>query len=339
MIREAAEKTGEAVGDGTSTSTLLAHAIFAEGVRNVTAGASAVDIKRGLDRGLAVALEAIKRISRPVSSRKEKEQVAAISAHNDTVIGKLVADAMEKVGPEGAITVEEARTTETTLEVVEGMQFDRGYLSPYFITDSERMECVLENAKVLLYEKKISNMKDLLPILEQVAKAPRNFEVQARNPANNVHIGDNNMVFSSVYGPPFVRQGDAILARIREITDKPVDDANDLRGYHFKRLLGGRWHVEVVDNGVGISPDDRDKIFEPFHSTRPEGFGLGRVEVLFGELLDRLLDLDLVRVTMDRERVLVAGLGIAVTEGRDVDRLLADDGSQDDVGGGQGAHA
>ena len=135
MIREAAEKTGDAVGDGTSTSTILAHAIFAEGLRNVAAGASAIDLKRGLDRGLRVAVAAIKALSRPVESRKEKVQVATISAHNDPAIGELVADAVEKVGREGVISVEEAKGTETTLEVVEGMQFDRGYLSPYFITD------------------------------------------------------------------------------------------------------------------------------------------------------------------------------------------------------------
>ena len=181
MIREAAEKTGEAVGDGTSTATILAHAIFAEGVRNVTAGASAVDIKRGLDRGLGVAVDVIKKISRPVSSRREKEQVAAISAHNDTEIGKLVANAMEKVGSEGAITVEEARTTETTLEVVEGMQFDRGYLSPYFVTNPEKMEVVLDDPLIFLTEKKIAHMNDLLPMLEKVAKSGRSLLLVAED--------------------------------------------------------------------------------------------------------------------------------------------------------------
>ena len=150
MLRQAAEKTGEVVGDGTSTATILAHAIFADGVRNVVAGASAIDMKRGLDRGTKAAVEALKALSRPVESRKEKAQVATISAHNDPAIGELVADAMEKVGNEGVITVEESKTTETALEVVEGMQFDRGYLSPYFITDPEKMEAVLEDALVLL---------------------------------------------------------------------------------------------------------------------------------------------------------------------------------------------
>ncbi len=171
MIREAAEKTGDAVGDGTSTATVLAHAIFTEGVRNVAAGASAIDLKRGLDRGLKAAVTAIKALSRPVESRKEKAQVATISAHNDPALGELVADAVEKVGREGVVSVEEAKGIETTLEVVEGMQFDRGYLSPYFITDTEKMQAVLEEPVVLLYEKKISILKDLISLLEQLARA------------------------------------------------------------------------------------------------------------------------------------------------------------------------
>ena len=173
MLRQAAEKTGELVGDGTSTATVLAHAIFADGLRNVVAGASAIDLKRGLDRGVKAAIEALRAMSRPVATRKEKAQVAAISAHNDSAIGELVADAMEKVGGEGVITVEEAKTTETTLDVVEGMQFDRGFLSPYFITNPEKMEAVLEDALVLLCDRKITALKDLIPLLEQVAKSGR----------------------------------------------------------------------------------------------------------------------------------------------------------------------
>ena len=170
MVREAAERTGEAVGDGTTTATLLAHALLTEGVRNVAAGASAVDLKRGLSRGLKAAVESIKALSRPVTSKREKAQVAAISAHNDSTVGDMVAEAVEKVGAEGAITVEESKTTETMLDVVEGMQFDRGFISPYFVTDTEAMEAALDEPLILLHEKKISNVKDLLPLLEEVVR-------------------------------------------------------------------------------------------------------------------------------------------------------------------------
>lgn len=156
MLRGAAERTGDAVGDGTTTSTLLAHAIVAEGVRNIAAGASAIDLKRGLDRATRVAIDALRSQSRPVQSQREKEQVATISAHNDPVIGELVARAIEKIGAEGAVTVEEAKGTETTMDIVEGLQFDRGFLSPYFVTDTEKMEAVLEDALILLYEGKVS---------------------------------------------------------------------------------------------------------------------------------------------------------------------------------------
>ncbi len=181
MIREAAERTGDTVGDGTTTSALLAHAIFSEGVRNVTAGASAIDLKRGLDRGLRAAVKALREMSKPITTRTEKAQVATISAHNEPTIGEVVADAVEKVGKDGVITVEEAKTTETVLEVVEGMQIDRGYLSPYFVTDTEKMEAVLEDPSILLTEKKISSMSDLLPLLEQIAKVGRPFLVIAED--------------------------------------------------------------------------------------------------------------------------------------------------------------
>jgi chaperonin GroEL len=171
MLRQAAEKTGDIVGDGTSTATILAQAIFAEGSRNVAAGASAIDLKRGLDRALRTAVKALKDIAKPVESRREKAQVATVSAHNDPSIGELVADAMEKVGGDGVITVEESKTTETTLEVVEGLQFDRGYLSPYFVTDTSAMQAVLEDAFVLVCDRKLNIIKDILPLLEQVAKS------------------------------------------------------------------------------------------------------------------------------------------------------------------------
>ena len=173
MLRQAAEKTGDVVGDGTSTSTILAHCMFADGVRNVAAGASAIDLKRGMDRALTAAVQSLKSMAKPVSSRKEKAQVATISAHNDPVIGELVAEAMEKVGGDGVITVEESKTTQTTLEVVEGLQFDRGYLSPYFVTDNNSMEAVLEDPYILISDRKVNIVKDMLSLLEQVAKSGR----------------------------------------------------------------------------------------------------------------------------------------------------------------------
>ena len=169
------------MGDGTSTATILAYAIYSEGLRNIAAGASAVDLKRGLDRGLRVAVESIKGMSRPVSNRRERAQVATVSAHNDPVLGELVADAMEKVGGEGVVSVEEAKGTEISVEVVEGMQFDRGYLSPYFVTDAEKMQAVLEEPLVLLYGKKISTVKDLVPLLEQVVKAGKSLLIIAED--------------------------------------------------------------------------------------------------------------------------------------------------------------
>jgi chaperonin GroEL len=181
MLRQAAEKTGDMVGDGTSTSTILAHAMFADGVRNVVAGASAIDLKRGLDRATKRVVETLRALSRPVKTRRETAQVAAISAHNDLAIGELVADALDKVGSEGVITVEESKTTETALDVVEGMQFDRGFLSPYFITNPEKMEAVMEDALILISDRKIGVLKDLLPLLDEVAKSGRPLLVVAED--------------------------------------------------------------------------------------------------------------------------------------------------------------
>lgn len=181
MLREAAERTADVVGDGTTTSTLLAHAIFADGLKNLAAGASAVDIKRGLDRGLKTVVATIKGLSRPVASRKEKAQVATISAHNDAVLGDFVAEAMERVGSEGVVTVEEAKGMETSIEVVDGMQFDRGLLSPYFVTDPERQQAVVENPLILLYENKISSLKDFLPFLEAMVPVRRPLVVIAES--------------------------------------------------------------------------------------------------------------------------------------------------------------
>ena len=172
MVREVASKTSDTAGDGTTTATVLAQAIYREGIKNVTAGANPMDVKRGIELAVRAAVEAIDKLAKPVEG-KDIAHIGTISANGDSEIGDTIAQAMDKVGKDGVITVEEAKGLETTLEVVEGMQFDRGYLSPYFVTDPERMQAVLENAKVLLFEKKISSMKDLLPVLEQVAKQGR----------------------------------------------------------------------------------------------------------------------------------------------------------------------
>ncbi len=170
MLREVASKTSDVAGDGTTTATVLAQAIFREGVKNVTAGGNPMDLKRGIDRAVETVVEEVKKLSRPTKDKKEIAQVGTISANNDPTIGDLIAEAMEKVGKDGVITVEEAKSMDTSLDIVEGMQFDRGYLSPYFVTDAERMEANVQDAYILLHEKKISNMRDLLPILEQIAK-------------------------------------------------------------------------------------------------------------------------------------------------------------------------
>ncbi|RUM43212.1 MAG: chaperonin GroEL, partial [Desulfurobacterium sp.] len=170
LVKEVAQKTSDKAGDGTTTATVLAQAIFSEGLRFITAGDNAIEVKRGIDEAVKVIVDELKEISKPVETKEQIAQVATISANYDREIGELIAEAMDKVGKEGVITVEEAKGLETTLEVVEGMQFDRGYLSPYFVTDPDKMECVLENPYILIYGKKISNIRELLPVLEQVAR-------------------------------------------------------------------------------------------------------------------------------------------------------------------------
>jgi chaperonin GroEL len=173
IMRQAAERTGEHVGDGTTTSTLLATAIYADGVRNIAAGASAIELKRGLDRALRVVVTRLRDLSKPVADHKQRVQVATVSAHNDETIGETVASALERVGLEGTTSVEEAKGTETTVEVVEGMRFDRGYLSPYFVTDAEKMRAILDDALLLVTDKKITTTTELIPVLEQIAKSGR----------------------------------------------------------------------------------------------------------------------------------------------------------------------
>ncbi len=170
LVKEVASKTSDVAGDGTTTATVLAHAIYSEGIKHIVAGSNPMDIKRGIEKAVDVVVEELKKISKSVQDKKEIAQVGTISANNDATIGELIADAMDKVGKDGVITVEEAKSMATSLDVVEGMQFDRGYISPYFITDAERMECILDDAYILVHEKKISSMKDVVPLLEQIAK-------------------------------------------------------------------------------------------------------------------------------------------------------------------------
>ncbi|MGB8367348.1 MAG: chaperonin GroEL, partial [Candidatus Babeliales bacterium] len=225
MVREVASKTADVAGDGTTTATVLAQAIFREGNKYVTAGANPMELKRGIDKAVTAVVEYIKQNAKIVSSKKEIEQVATISANSDTVIGKQIADAMERVGRDGVITVEEAKGMNDEIEVVEGMQFDRGYLSPYFVTNAEKMETILENPFILIFEKKISSMKSLLPILEQVAKAGRSLLIIAEDVDGealatlvvNKMRGTLNVV--AVKAPGFGDRRKAMLEDIAILTD------------------------------------------------------------------------------------------------------------------------
>ena len=260
VIRQAAERTGDAVGDGTTTSTILAHAIFADGVRNVTAGASAIDLKRGLDRGLRVAVDAIKALSRPISTPNEKTQIATISAHNDAAIGKLIGDAIEKVGGEGVITVEEAKATETSVDVVQGMQFDHGYLSPYFVTDPDRMECVLQDPVILIHEKRIAVMKELLPVLEYVAKEGRSLVIIADDIEGEalatlvVNKLRGNLQCVAVKAPGFGDRRKAMLEDIAIVTGgQVISEETGVKLEHVEpRQLGRATRVVVKQEDTTI---------------------------------------------------------------------------------------
>ena len=290
MLRQAAQKTGDAVGDGTSTSTVLAHALYAEGLRNVAAGASAIDLKRGIDRGLVAAVKALKGMSRAVTSRKEKAQIATVAAHNDPAIGELVAEALEKVGSDGVVTVEEAKGTETSLEVVEGMQFDHGYLSPYFVTDPERMECVLEGPAILLHEKRIAALRDLIPVLEQVVKAGRPLLIIAEEVEGEalatlvVNKLRGTIVCAAVKAPGFGDRRKAMLEDIATLTGGRLiaeemglklekaalemlgsarrvvidkDDTTIIGGGGDKKAIAGR--IEQIRKEIQNSTSDYDK--------------------------------------------------------------------------------
>jgi chaperonin GroEL len=228
MVKEVASKTSDMAGDGTTTATILGRAIYREGQKLVAAGANPMGIKRGIDKGVAAVVEELKKLSKPTKDKKEIAQVGTISANNDSMVGNLISEAMEKVGKEGVITVEEAKSMETTLEIVEGMQFDRGYLSPYFVTDPEKMEVSLEDPYILLNEKKISNMKDLLPLLEEVAKKGRSMLIVAEDVEGEalatlvVNKLRGTLKIAAVKAPGFGDRRKAMLSDIAVLTGGQV---------------------------------------------------------------------------------------------------------------------
>src|SRR5438874_9618735 len=257
MVREVASKTSDVAGDGTTTATVLAEAIFREGLKNVTAGSSPMSIKRGIDKAVETVVEELKKLSRPVKENKEIEQVARISANSDNVIGKMIADAMDKVGKDGTITVEEAKSVETTLEVVEGMQFDKGYISPYFVTEKENMEAVLEDAFILLYEKKLSNMKDLLPILEKIAQRAKPLLIVAEDVEGEalatlvVNKLRGTLAVCAVKAPGFGDRRKAMMEDIAVLTGgKPVMEETGLKLEGVKLEDLGRAKRVTVDKDL-----------------------------------------------------------------------------------------
>jgi chaperonin GroEL len=254
MIKEVASKTSDVAGDGTTTATVLAQAVFREGLKNVTAGANPMGLKRGIEQAVEKVVEELKKMSKTTKDKKEIAQVASIAANNDKTIGNLIAEAMEKVGKDGVITVEEAKAMETTLEVVEGMQFDRGYLSPYFVTDPERMETVLEDAVILIHEKKISVMKDMLPLLEQVARSGKPFLVIAEEVEGEalatlvVNKLRGTLACCAVKAPGFGDRRKAMLQDIATLTGgKAITEDLGIKLENIKLEDLGRAKKVVVD--------------------------------------------------------------------------------------------
>jgi chaperonin GroEL len=276
MVKEVASKTSDIAGDGTTTATVLAQAIVREGLKNVTAGANPMDLKRGIDMAVASITEQLKKISRPVGGQKEIAQVGTISANSDSEIGNLIAEAMEKVGKDGVITVEEARGTETVLDVVEGMQFDRGYLSPYFVTDPEAMEAVLENPYILIHDKKIASMKDLLPILEKAAQSGRALLIIAEDVEGEalatlvVNKLRGTLKIAAVKAPGFGDRRKAMLEDIAVLTGGTV--ISEEKGFKLdsatlaylgtaKRISIDKDNTTIVE-GAGKSEDIKRRINE-----------------------------------------------------------------------------
>src|SRR5436189_285037 len=257
LVREVASKTSDVAGDGTTTATILAESIYREGLRNVTAGANPTSLQRGIMKGVDAIVEELKKLSKKVSDRTEIAQVATVSANWDKTIGEIIADAMDKVGKDGTITVEEAKSIETTLEVVEGMQFDKGYLSPYFVTNAETMECKLEDAYVLNFEKKISNLKDLLPLLEKIARTGKPLLV----------IAKENTTIVEGYGKSSDIQGRVAQIR-RQIEETTSDYDREKLQERLAKLAGG---VAVINVGAATETEMKEKkarVEDALHATR-----------------------------------------------------------------------
>lgn len=276
MVREVASKTSDVAGDGTTTATVLAQALYREGLRNVTAGANPMDLKRGIDLAVKKVVEYLKSVSKDIEGRDEIAQVGSISANNDKTIGDLIADAMEKVGKDGVITVEEAKGTETELDIVEGMQFDRGYLSPYFVTDSESMEAVLEDPYILIHDKKISAMKDLLPVLEKVAQAGKGMLIISEDLEGEalatlvVNKLRGTLKIAAVKAPGFGDRRKAMLEDIAVLTGGTV--ISEERGFKLesatvdylgtaKKIVIDKDNTVIVE-GAGSSDDIKKRVNE-----------------------------------------------------------------------------
>ena len=308
MVREVASKTSDVAGDGTTTATVLAQAIFREGSKNVTAGANPMELKRGIEQAVKVAIGKIDSLSKPVSG-KEIAHVGTISANSDAEIGGIIAEAMEKVGKDGVITVEEARSVETTLEVVEGMQFDRGYLSPYFVTDPERMEVVLEDVKVLLHEKKISSMKDLLPTLEQTAKQGKPLLIVAEDVEGEalatlvVNKLRGTLNVAAVKAPGFGDRRKAMLEDLAILTGGKVI-TEDL-GIKLENV---QWDDLGDAKKVVITKDDTTVVTDSDDKARREAIS-GRVKQLRNQVEETTSDYDREKL-QERLAKLVGGVAV-----------------------------
>lgn len=308
MVREVASKTSDVAGDGTTTATVLAQAIYRQGSKNVTAGANPMELKRGIDKAVKAAVEAIDKLSKPVEG-EDIAHVGTISANSDAQIGGIIAEAMEKVGKDGVITVEEAKGLETTLEVVEGMQFDRGYLSPYFVTDAERMEAVLEDVKILLHEKKISSMKDLLPVLEQTAKQGKPLLIVSEDTEGEalatlvVNKLRGTLQVAAVKAPGFGDRRKAMLEDIAILTGGRMI-TEDL-GIKLENV---QWEDLGTAKKVVITKDETTLVTDADSAERREAIA-GRVKQIRTQIEDTTSDYDREKL-QERLAKLVGGVAV-----------------------------